>query len=307
MGCPDWPKCFDQIIPPTSEDQLPENYREIYGEHRKKKVEKFARILNLMGMEETAQHLLNDPGLTKEEAFNARKTWTEYANRLVGFIAGNLVLISLIWVLLKYRSNRKLVWLSILNLLLMGFEGWFGSIVVATNLVPWTITVHMLLALVIVGIQIKIIRIARDKKFSLRLNPVFKYLFWFSLILTFAQIVLGSQVRQEIDFMVKETINRTDWISNMKGDFLFHRSFSWLLLVVNMLLLWLNYKWSYGIPTFKWIVTLVVIEFITGILFSYADMPALGQPVHLLAATILLCLQFYSLDYMKYHRNSMIQ
>jgi cytochrome c oxidase assembly protein subunit 15 len=306
MGCPDWPKCFDCWVPPTSADQLPENYRETYGEYRKKKVEKFSKLLIAMGMEDAAAQILNDPELTKEEPFNARKTWTEYANRLVGFVAGNLVLILLIWVIVKYRANRKLLLLAFINLILMGFEGWLGSIVVATNLVPWIITVHMLAGLVIVAIQIKIIRIARDKKFSLKLKPVFKYLFWFSLILTFVQIVLGSQVRQEIDFMVKETVDRANWISNMQGDFLFHRSFSWLLLLVNLILLWLNHKWHYGIPTLKWIVALVILEFITGILFSYANMPAFSQPVHLLAATILLSIQFYSLDYFKYHRNSMI-
>lgn len=306
MGCPDWPKCFDRLIPPTSADQLPANYREIYGEYRKKKVEKFSRLLLSLGMTETANQLLNDPDLTKEEPFNVGRTWTEYANRLVGFVAGNLVLISFIWILFKYRSNKKLIWLSFSNLILMGFEAWFGSIVVATNLVPWTITLHMLLALVIVGVQIKIIRIAHDKKFSLKLKPAFKYLFWFSLILTFIQIVLGSQVRQEIDFMVKETLDRSDWISNMQGDFLFHRTFSWLLLAVNLLLLWLNYKGHYGIPTLKWIVGLVLLEFFTGVLFSYANMPAFSQPVHLLTATLLLCIQFYSLDYFKYTRNSMI-
>lgn len=306
MGCPDWPTCFDRIVPPTSSDELPANYREIYGEYRQKKVVKFSKLLKAIGMGEAANELLNDPELTREQPFNAAKTWTEYANRLVGFVAGNLVLITLIWVLLKYRRNRQLVWLSLVNLLLMGFEAWFGSIVVATNLVPWTITLHMLLALVIVGIQIKIIRLARDRKFSLKLRPAFKYLFWFSLLLTFVQIILGTQVRQEIDFMVKDTIDRADWISQMPGDFLFHRSFSWLLLVVNGVLLWMNYKQHYGIPTLKWIMGLLVIEFITGILFSYADMPAFGQPVHLLAASILLCVQYYSLDYFKYKRNSMI-
>jgi len=307
MGCPDWPTCFNRIIPPTSESQLPANYREIYVEYRKEKVEKFAAILASIGFDDVAQQLKSDPELIKEERFNARKTWIEYGNRLIGFLAGNFVLILFIWAFIKYRTNRKLVWLCFINLILMGFEGWLGSIVVATNLVPWTITLHMFFALVIVAIHVKIIRIARNKKFSLELKPVFKYLFYFSLLLTFIQIILGSQVRQEIDFMVKETVDRSSWISNMQGDFLFHRSFSWLLLAVNLILLRLNFKWKYGIPTLKFVVALLLLEFLTGVLFSYANMPAFSQPVHLLAATILLCVQLVSLDYFKYSRNSLIE
>ena len=306
MGCPDWPTCFDRIIPPTSESQLPANYREIYVEYRKNKVKKFANILASIGFEDEAQQLKTNPELVKAEKFNAQKTWIEYVNRLVGFIAGNLSLVLFIWVVIKHRLKRNLLILSFVNLILMGFEGWLGSIVVATNLTPWTITLHMLLALIIVAIQIKIIRIARDKKFSLKLKSTFKYLFYFSLLLTFVQIVLGSQVRQEIDFMVKETIDRSTWISNSEGDFLFHRSFSWVLLGANGILLWLNFKWKYGIPTFKFVFALLLLEFLTGLLFSYADMPAFGQPVHLLTATILLCVQLFSLDYFKHSRNSLI-
>ncbi|MFT5819859.1 MAG: cytochrome c oxidase assembly protein subunit 15 [Crocinitomix sp.] len=307
MGCPDWPKCFDQIIPPTSEDQLPANYKETYSEYRKNKIEKFANLIAAIGFEEEAQELRTDPSLLVEEDFNAARTWTEYGNRLVGFLAGNAVLILFIWTFIRYRNRRKLLLLTFLNLILMGFEGWLGSIVVATNLVPWTITLHMFFALIIVGIHIKIIRIAKDRSFQIKIKPVFKYLFYFSLVLTFIQIIFGAQVRQEIDFKVIEGVDRAQRIDELTGYFLFHRSFSWLLLATNVLLLWMNKKAAYGIPGLKIIVGLILLLFITGLLFSYAGMPAILQPIHLLVAGIILGIQFYSLDYFKYKRDSMLR
>lgn len=305
MGCPDWPKCFDQVVPPTSVDQLPADYKAQYRGYRIKKVKKFAKLLSSIGFKKTAIALEEDDSLLLEQDFNATKTWVEYGNRLVGFVAGNLVLILFIWTLIKYRRNRQLLLLTALNLILMGFEGWLGSIVVATNLVPWTITIHMFFALVIVGIQIKIIRIIRDKGYQLKLKPAFKYLFYFTLILTFAQIVLGSQVRQEIDFMIKDSMDRGEWISSMEGDFYFHRSFSWLLLLANLALLYFNKKWSYGIPTIKIIVALILLEVVTGVLFSYANMPAVIQPLHLLTASCLLAVQFFTLEFFVYRRDSL--
>ncbi len=297
MGCPDWPKCFDQIVPPTSIDELPENYKDIYLEKRTKKVNKFIRLMAFIGFTETAMALSNDESLYEEQDFNALKTWIEYGNRLVGFVAGNLVLIGLIWALLQYRQHKKLVFLSALNLVLMLFEGWLGSIVVATNLVPWVLTLHMLFALIIIWIQIKIIQIVSAKSTNTSVSKTFKILFYFSIFLTIFQILLGSQVRQEIDFMVAENMDRGEWIANMGGDFYFHRSFSWLVLLVNLILYGLNYRFKYKIKTLNWSIGLIIVEFITGILFSYAGMPAIIQPIHLIAATLLLTIQIYSLKY----------
>ncbi|MBU2018773.1 MAG: COX15/CtaA family protein, partial [Bacteroidetes bacterium] len=130
MGCPDWPKCFGQWVPPTDESQLPEGTQEQLLEKRLQKAEKFASLLDKVGLSASAEKLRNDPYLQLDEPFNASRTWTEYANRLVGFVAGNLVLILFVWTFVRYRKNRKLLVLTFLNLLFISFEGWFGSIVV---------------------------------------------------------------------------------------------------------------------------------------------------------------------------------
>ncbi len=307
MGCPDWPKCFDQIVPPTDVSQLPENYKEIYANKRKEKVEKFTGILNAIGLEDISKAIKNDPSLYIEQDFNWKRTWTEYGNRLVGFIAGNLVLVSFIWIIIKFRSNRQLLLLSFLNLILMGFEGWLGSIVVATNLLPWVLTIHMLFALIIIWIQIQIIQIVRNQRYSFSIPSFFKSLYFFSILLTIVQILLGVQVRQEIDFLVADQVDRGQMIGSLDTDFYFHRSFSWIVLAVNGLLFWFNRQKNIGLPIFKYIIGLILVEFVTGILFSYADMPAYIQPIHLLVANILLGIQLFGLKYLRFYRESLIR
>jgi cytochrome c oxidase assembly protein subunit 15 len=299
MGCPDWPKCFDQVIPPTSADQLPENYKEKYVAGRKQKVEKFADLMGKIGFEKEAEAMKNDPYLWHEEDFNAARTWTEYGNRLVGFIAGNLVLILFIWTLIRYRKNRLLLILTFVNLVFMGFEGWLGSIVVATNLLPWVITLHMFFALIIVGIQFKIIHIAKDEPAQNVHHTLFKWLFYAALIFTFMQILMGAELRQMIDLLVKDSMHRSTWIEALGNDFLFHRSFSWVILAVNVLLWWLNRKHALGVPFMSLIVGIILAEFLTGVLFSYANMPAFIQPVHLLLASLLIGIQFYTINRLK--------
>jgi cytochrome c oxidase assembly protein subunit 15 len=307
MGCPDWPKCFDQYIPPTSVEELPVDYQEIYSKKRQQKIDKFASLLITIGLNDRATVLKNDESLLKEQPFNWKNTWTEYGNRLVGFIAGNLVLIQFVWLLLKFRQRRKLTVLAFITLILMGFEGWLGAIVVATNLVPWVLTLHMFFALVIIALQIKIINLAKNESFAFKINKTFKFIFYSALALTIVQIIMGAQVRQKIDFLIQDNVNRQEWIGAMDTDFYYHRSFFWLVLLINAWLFWYNQKQHYGIKQMSLIMGLIIIEFITGILFSYAGMPAFIQPVHLLTATLLFGFQIYALKYFTYKSESLIR
>lgn len=286
MGCPDWPKCFGQWIPPTQISELPENYKEIYSEKRAKKIEKFTKFLSSIGMKETAEKLKNDPLLLVEEDFNSSKTWTEYVNRLFGFLAGNAMLLAFIWLLLKYRK-RKLVLLAGFNLVLMGIEAWFGSIVVASNLVPWTITIHMFLALVIIALQLYIIRL---------ISPVYsnnlKYpkwmlaLIWVCFLITFYQMFLGTQVRESIDELAKFGFGREAWTDKLGMPFYIHRSFSWLVLILIVLVAWKNEEMQ-KLASIRFLFIVLFLELLSGVLLAYVDMPGLVQTSHLIFATIL--------------------
>lgn len=287
MGCPDWPKCFGKWVPPTELTELPENYREAYLLKRQKKVEKFCKFLDKIGLDATAQKILNDPDVYKEEAFNARKTWIEYINRLAGFLAGNAMLLGFGWLLLFYRK-RKWLLLTGLNLVLMGIEAWFGSIVVATNLVPWTITIHLFLALVIIGIQLYLLHNMHHKKRSdIPQDKAFQWLSWLILGITFYQMFLGTQVRESIDALVKKGYSRAEWIEQLGLPFFIHRSFSWLVLILLVYLFWQNrQKWHYSRINVAFY--LLAAELCTGVALAYADMPGLVQTAHLVFATILL-------------------
>ncbi len=227
MGCPDWPKCFGQWVPPTEASQLPDDASEKFNEKRVAKAEKFAKYLEFFGLNQTAENLRNDPFLEQDEQFNPRKTWTEYVNRLMGFLAGNAVLLLFIWTLLKYRKEKTVLWLSFINLILMGFQGWFGSIVVASNLVPWTITVHLLLALVILFIQIYLIkRVSKNQSKTLEIDKKMYWLVLISWFIVFGQMFLGTQVREYIDALTRDGFGRDQWADQLGWIFFVHRSFS---------------------------------------------------------------------------------
>jgi len=295
MGCPDWPKCFGDWVPPTDESQLPENYQEIYSMKRHEKNIKLASYLNFLGMSKTASRIIEDPSIKEEGKFNAVKTWTEYVNRLVGATIGVLVFLTAFFSMKLRKSDPPIFYFAILTLLLIGFQGWIGSVVVSTKLLPWMVTVHMILALIIVALLTYLWFKADQHKFVFR-NSVFTWLLLLSMIALSIQITFGTQVREEIDLLGRDMINKQDWTSAVGFVFYFHRSFSLLILLINS---WLLYKIYTAIsrsnPDYllsRMISILIIVEIATGAGMAYFSVPPFLQPIHLLIGTILFGLSF---------------
>ena len=180
MGCPDWPKCFGRWVPPTSESQLPADYQERWAEH--------------------------GYGAAR---FNVWRTWTEYGNRMIGVVIGFLIFATLLLSLRFRREDPALVWWCAAALVLVGFNGWLGSVVVSTNLEPWIITAHMLAALAVVAALL--LALEREARHDLAALDVAAtrataWLFGAALALSLLQLVMGTQVREEVDHLVNAAV-----------------------------------------------------------------------------------------------------
>ncbi|MFT7150570.1 MAG: cytochrome c oxidase assembly protein subunit 15 [Nonlabens sp.] len=296
MGCPDWPKCFGSWVPPTSVDELPADYKEDYVQQRVAKNEKFSKYLTAFGFDDLAYQVENDPKILVEEDFNAVKTWVEYINRLIGAVIGLLIFGTFVLSIRFWKKDRPITVLSFIAFVLVGFQGWIGSIVVSTNLLQWMITIHMLLAIVIVGLLIYVY--FRSKRDSLKqLNDTPSKLKWIviaCLLLTIVQIVLGTQVREGVD-MVAEFAARSEWISNLGLTFIIHRSYSLLLLALHGYLFYILLTSESLKSITKWLLVIVVMEILSGAIMAYFGVPAFIQPIHLLLGTLIVGVQYYLL------------
>ncbi len=307
MGCPDWPKCFNSWVPPTEVSQLPQNYKEVYAQQRAEKNSRFTAYLESLGFSDLANRIKNDKSILVEEDFNASKTWIEYVNRLIGAVIGLLIFATFLASLKYWQSDRSLVWVSFAAVILVGFQGWIGSIVVSTNLLSGMITFHMLLALVIVSLLIYVAFRAQPpalsnedilpKKELTSLNTLLVVL----LLLTLGQILLGTQVRESVDIIAKELggDRRQKWIESLGSIFTLHRSLSFIVIAAHLWLAATLFQ-RFGLRgnLTKWSLVLVVIigmEVISGGIMAYFGIPRVAQPVHLLLATVAFGIQLFLL------------
>jgi len=301
MGCPDWPKCFGLYIPPTSEDQVKwtpnSNYSE--GIILRKNNELIVAKKDFVSGDKFDSS--NWYPYTKHDYsdFNATKTWIEFLNRLIGAIAGLFTLGMLFFSFKLWKKNKNYTLISLLIVLGMGFQAWLGKLVVDSNLAPYKITVHMLMALVIVCLIIYLI-FKSNYSNKILLDNQLKVLISLSLILTLIQIITGTQVREFIDVQYAVTQNKELWLNNPDFNFYFHRTFSLTVFGLNMYLLYLTIRKKYSLKPISWIGSIIFLEILLGIIMYYGDFPIFSQPAHLFLATILFGLQFYWFLFFKY-------
>ena len=297
MGCPDWPKCFGYLIPPTSEDQIKWGAEKTFFEGQMIIYDDQLWSANYDFVSTDVYNKTNWTLYTKHDysVFNPFHTWMEYVNRLIGAVSGVLTLIMFIRSFRFFYTKRKIVFLCGLTVVLMGFQAWLGAIVVYSVLQPVKISIHMLMALVILSLMVYIISLLPassneiKRTYDNRLHQVLKL----AIILSLIQITLGTQVRQLIDEISSSfnDMQRDLWIGLTGITFKIHRSFAISLVLINGLLFFRNYKLKFRFQLVNFIFGIVLIEVLSGIVLTYFDMMSLMQPIHLVAASLIFVFQ----------------
>lgn len=269
MGCPDWPTCYGQLIPPVRESQLPPDYRE-----------RFAVAGQLA------------------EPFDPLKTWAEYINRLISVVAGVAVLLMVGYAWLYLRMHRSILLYTTAIPLLLVVQSLLGWRVVATYLAEHLITAHMLFSLALTLSTL----MAWAHTFQLSARPVtgemrgYYALGWIALSALVIQVLLGAALRAVIAQRGVEAGLET-------ANFIIHRSFSWMVLGG-----WAYYHWRlYREPVRqpfarRWAMlttSALVLQVLTGAFMSYIQFIGLAQVIHLVLALFSINAGFISLYFFK--------
>jgi heme a synthase len=290
MGCPDWPKCFGLAIPPTSVDEVTWTAGETYATGRMLLSNDTLWVaqstIQAQNFEQERKEGLWDPYTRHDYAlFNPLHTWVEFINRLIGALTGIPALFLALGTFLfgwRQKRWRPFMW-ALGNLVLLGLVAWMGKKVVDGNLIPFSITLHMLGAVAI----LLVLTAAWMSLATPWTGPGLKRRPWLlvALVLTTIQLIGGTQVREQVDVLSHAGLLRADWLDALPHWWKWHRTSSWLILGVQLFWAWPN---RMGVPAARSSMALVLLQMITGILFVYASMPPWTQPMHLALAMALL-------------------
>ncbi len=303
MGCPDWPMCFGLLIPPTADDQVIWSAGQSY---------KAGRMLIANDTLWVAQIDVLSADFVKEQSegvweaytkhdyavFNPVHTWVEFINRLIGALTGIPALLILLLSFLsgrKYRFWSPFRW-ALVHLFFLGLVAWMGKKVVDGNLIPFSITLHMLGAVFILMALALILYTVRSSNWKHAAGVDRKLWLIVAAVLTLAQLIAGTQVREQVDALLHIGIERPNLLAVLPDWWKYHRSGSWIVLLTQLMWIFPELKKSTPIQRIaQWALGLIAIQMISGISFVFLAMPAVLQPLHLLLAVGLVLLNFWAM------------
>ena len=289
MGCPDWPKCYGYYIPPSDIEPLTYRDGKIFNEGQ---MVLFNDTLWVAQDSVFASNEFNRAEWIKYPRhdyayYNPVHTWIEYLNRLIGALSGIpvLILFVLSFIHLIKKKDRGTFVLAALTLFMLGFEAWLGKTVVDAELLPVKITLHMLGSIVIVALLMIIIHRHRIIDARVKINSLFwKIISAVWAVIAFAQILLGTQVREALDVVADKSDDRWTWIEQLPWIFKVHRSFS-ILVFALLVFTYIRSKGLSFLPRpLKGIFIVALLEIAVGMTLAYAGVPAFAQPIHLFFA-----------------------
>lgn len=281
LGCPDWPKCWGELIPPTSLDQV---------DFDKLNIEKFQK---------------KNPNITKETLaaeFNPVHVWVEFINRLVSLPVGLFTLATFLLSFQFLRKHTRVFIGAFSALALVLTNAILGAIVVSSGLKPGVITLHMALAIILICVFVYIIYRGGDSLPNVTLGSK-KVLLRSVLVILFLSCVfegiMGSQVREitdELALKYKDT-PRNVWheILEQKFIYLFHRSFSWGILLLGIFLFVKTRKATGKLAQFSINVSfgIILAQMVLGVLMSHVSVHPVVQVLHIGLSSILIVSLFW--------------
>jgi heme a synthase len=259
LGCPDWPRCFGSWIPPASAAALPSGF-------------------------DAAQ-------------FNPTLMWTEYINRLLGVTVGLLIFATLVSAWRHYRRTPRILWPTLAAFLLVGFQGWLGGVVVQQELAAWLVTVHMVVALVIVSLLLyaTVYAFFADGVAAPAGGTNRRALAGTALALialTLGQVVLGTQVREGVDHALDAGVDRAHALGSVGRFDMWHREAAVLVIAATAVLAWLTwtrYEHEAALVRATIItIALVSVQVLLGLSMAYLGLTPPAQVAHLTGSSLLL-------------------
>jgi cytochrome c oxidase assembly protein subunit 15 len=291
MGCPDWPKCFGEYVPPISESDLPSNYEEYFKNQRIVKTKRLTALLDVIGLKKKALEIRENGKLQETHQFNVVKAYVEYINRLWGALTGIIVFICFLLSIKYLQKNSKVFWFTLAGFIFVFVNALLGAVVVNSNLLGGIVTIHFIAAFASISFFILARRYAVQKDFTEK-DQTTKRIGILVLILSTVQVVLGAEVRELYD-MVVPIATPVQRIDAMYPTFQWHAILGALVLVVSIYQ-YIKLPKSSELSTYvKWVMLLSIGQMLWGPLALLEFSASISKLFHISLGAGIFILQFY--------------